>query len=426
MELYAAALTYAVPAFILLVIIEAIAARIKGLEVMNIMDTVSSLSSGITNTMKSLVGLSLVIISYDFMVEHLAIFEIEASISTYIIAFIGLDFAAYWSHRFNHKVNLFWNRHIIHHSSEEFNLACALRQTIADFVQIYFFLYIPIALIGVPSSVVALVAPIHLFAQFWYHTRLIDRMGFLEHILVTPSHHRVHHAINPEYLDKNLAAIFIIWDKLFGTFQEELKEVPPVYGITRPAATWNPLWINFQHLWLLIQDAWRTKNWTDKFRVWFMPTGWRPKDVEQKYPVYSDKDPYNRPKYMPEHSKALAYWSLLQLFVNTSLLYVMLMQMAKLGFTEIGAYTIFITISIFAYTALMDRSNWAFLAEFIKAAIGFYFLYLDFSWFGLNTNVLVGLNYFVFAYLVLSLVAAFWFTYIDTKGIQTPKATRFA
>ena len=112
-------------------------------------------------------------------------------------------------------------------------------------------------------------------------------VGFLEYILVTPSHHRVHHAINKEYLDKNLSQIFIIWDKLFGTFQKELNEVPPVYGVKRPVRSWNPIFINFTHLMLLIKDAWRTNNWYDKLRIWFMPTGWRPKDVENEFPAFS-------------------------------------------------------------------------------------------------------------------------------------------
>jgi alkylglycerol monooxygenase len=152
-------------------------------------------------------------------------------------------------------------------------------------------------LLGVPASVVAVVAPLHLFAQFWYHTQHINKMGFLEKIIVTPSHHRVHHAINKEYLDKNYGQIFIFWDKWFGTFQEELPDVKPVYGITRPVQTWNPIKINFMHLWLLVKDAWNTKSWKDKFRIWMMPTGWRPADVAEKYPVYKIEDVYNFEKY---------------------------------------------------------------------------------------------------------------------------------
>lgn len=156
---------------------------------------------------------------------------------------------------------------------------------------------IPAALLGISPLVIATVTPIQFFAQFWYHTRHINRMGFLEHIIVTPSHHRVHHAINKEYLDKNLSQIFIIWDKLFGTFQEERADIPPVYGITRPVRTWNPFKINFQHMWLLIKDAWRAGNVKDKLQVWTNPTGWRPKDVEEAYPVYKIDDVYNFEKY---------------------------------------------------------------------------------------------------------------------------------
>ena len=176
------------------------------------------------------------------------------------------------------------------------NLSCALRQSISNFINFFTFLLIPAAILGVPKEVIAIVAPLHLFLQYWYHTQLIGKMGFLEHILVTPSHHRVHHAINKEYMDKNLSQIFIFWDKLFGTFQQELDHVKPVFGVTRPVKTWNPVKINFIHLWLLIKDAWRTKSIKDKFRIWFMPTGWRPEDVKEKYPVDYIADPYNQKK----------------------------------------------------------------------------------------------------------------------------------
>jgi sterol desaturase/sphingolipid hydroxylase (fatty acid hydroxylase superfamily) len=234
MELYAKALTFAIPFFLILIIIEEVAARRMKRQINYGMDTISSLSSGMTNTLKNLMGLSIAIISYGWLVDKVALFQIESTWMVYLVAFMGMDFVGYWSHRFDHKINAFWNRHIVHHSSEEFNLSCALRQSVSAIVGIYFFLYIPMAFLGVPGEVVAIVAPIHLFAQFWYHTRLIGKMGFLEYILVTPSHHRVHHAINDIYLDKNLSQIFIFWDKMFGTFQEELASEPPVYGVKKP------------------------------------------------------------------------------------------------------------------------------------------------------------------------------------------------
>ena len=313
---YITTLNFAIPFFITLIAIEIFFSKVYNKDyVIRSMDTLSSLCSGLTNIVKDVLGLTIIIVSYSYMVDNLAIFNIESSLLVYVIAFIGIDFAGYWVHRINHSINYFWNHHIIHHSSEEFNLACALRQSISNFFSISFIFLIPTALIGVPAEVVGVLAPLHLFAQYWYHTRLIGKLGFLEYIIVTPSHHRVHHAINKEYLDKNLSQVFIIWDKLFGTFQEELDDVPPVYGVKRPLRSWNPIKINFSHLFLLIRDAWRTTNFIDKFKIWFMPTGWRPEDVEKKYPIKSIDSVYDYKKYYPILSKELQYWSWYQFIV---------------------------------------------------------------------------------------------------------------
>jgi hypothetical protein len=137
-------------------------------------------------------------------------------------------------------------------------------------------------------------------------------MGVLEYIFVTPSHHRVHHAINPEYLDKNYGQIFIVWDKLFNTFQKELDNVKPVYGTLRPASTWNPIIINFKHVWQLTKDFWYTERLIDKMRIWFMPTGWRPEDVKQKLPIKQVEDPYSQIKYKTKNSSMLITWSWIQ------------------------------------------------------------------------------------------------------------------
>jgi alkylglycerol monooxygenase len=260
MESYAQILLIAAPIFLILVLSEKLYGYLRFRHAFRSMDTISSLSSGYTNVLKDVLGLSITILSYEWFYNKVAIFEIKSTFWVYTAAFIALDFAGYWIHRLSHSINFFWNRHVIHHSSEEFDLACALRQSISVFVNIFSFFLIPAAILGVKPEVIAVVAPLHLFAQFWYHTIYINKMGFLEKIIVTPSHHRVHHAINPEYLDKNHGQIFIFWDKLFGTYQEELEEVPPVFGVTRPMRTWNPMKINFKHLALLIHDAWRLER----------------------------------------------------------------------------------------------------------------------------------------------------------------------
>ena len=406
MEAYAKVLNFAIPFFVSLLLAEAFFAWWKGAKVIRSMDTLSSLSSGLTNTIKDVLGLTVVIVSYGWFVGHLAIFEIRSTLFLYILAFIGMDFAGYWVHRLSHEINFLWNRHIIHHSSEEFNLGCALRQSISGFFAITVFFLLPIAILGVPPEVVGIVAPLHLFAQYWYHTRLIGKLGFLEKIIVTPSHHRVHHAITPEYLDKNHSQIFIIWDKLFGTFQEELDDVPPVYGITRPARTWNPIIINFQHLWLLIQDAWRTNSLSAKFKIWFMPTGWRPEDVAEAYPVYSIKDVYNFEKYDPRLSPGLQWWSWIQfVFTFVSMMY-LFNNLATIGFTGALVYGGFLALSIFSYSMLMDKSSYAAAVETLKSLIGLGLLYQQGGdWFHLN-SWLPGMSWSVAAYFVFSATAA--------------------
>ena len=408
MELYAQALSYAIPFFLVLIVLEQWIAQRKGLEINRGMDVISSLSSGMTNTLKNLMGLSVVLISYGWLVNHVALAEVTPSWWVYMLAFLGMDFVGYWSHRFDHKINVFWNRHIVHHSSEEFNLSCALRQSISAVVGIYFFLYIPMALIGIPQEVVAIVAPLHLFAQFWYHTRVIDKMGVLEHILVTPSHHRVHHAINPRYLDKNLSQVFIFWDKLFGTFQEELSEDPPVYGVIKPVGTWNPIWINYMHAWALAKDAWHTKNWWDKVRLWWMPTGWRPSDVAEKYPWIFTEDPKNQIKYETALSRPEKVWAWTQLVIHFGLVFHLLIAFAQFEYTQVISYGIFLMASIMGYTVFMDKSRWAPYAEALKFGLGLVLLWGYPTWFGLDL-VIPHASSAIMAYLLLSLALAIYF-----------------
>ncbi|AXT62129.1 sterol desaturase family protein [Aquimarina sp. AD10] len=415
METYATALSYAIPGFIILILIEYFIGRYIGVVTNQGMDTISSISSGITNTLKNLIGLTIIIVSYEWMVNHLALIQIKSTVLTYVLTFIGLDFAGYWSHRFNHTINVFWNRHIIHHSSEEFNLACALRQNVSAIVSIYFFLYIPIALIGIPAHIVAFIAPIHFFAQFWYHTKLINKMGILEYIIVTPSHHRVHHAINTEYLDKNYSEIFIIWDKIFGTFQEELPEKPPVYGVKKPVNTWNPFLINFMHFWGILKDAWRTKNWLDKIKIWFMPTGWRPEDIKEKYLILVTTNPYNRKKYETNNSLLLKLWSWTQLVITITLMYHLLISVGDLEFTQILYYAAFLAISIFAYTSLMDKHNIALYAEIVKTLLGAYFIKLYSGWFYIDTLFSRG-TYIIGIYIVASLLFSIYFQFFEKNN----------
>jgi alkylglycerol monooxygenase len=411
MEAYGKILLIAMPAFLLLVLFEKWYGLRKGKDTIRNMDMISSLTSGVTNVTKDVMGLAFVVLSYPFLLQNLALTQIPNTIIVYIICFFALDFAGYCVHRLQHVVNFFWNGHIVHHSSEDFNLACALRQSISSIVRTFAIFLLPAALLGVPADVVNIVAPLHLFAQFWYHTQHINRMGFLEKIIVTPSHHRVHHAINPEYIDKNYGQIFIFWDKWFGTFQEELKEVPPVYGITRPVQTWNPIKINFQHAWLLLKDAWRTNSWKEKFTLWFKPTGYRPADVAAKFPVYKINDVYHFEKYDTKTSAAFNGWcwiQLLMVLLSVSYLFGNIAAIKNIDPTYLFWYAGFLFLTVYALTDLMDRNPSAMIAEILRCGLGLYFLYNQNDWFGASVW-LPAAKYVLGAYFILSLVVTGWF-----------------
>tara|TARA_Y100000814_G_scaffold277745_1_gene239002 strand:- start:218 stop:1465 length:1248 start_codon:yes stop_codon:yes gene_type:complete len=411
MNFYVLSLLFAIPSFAILILIEQIISKFKKVEVNNHEDMISSLSSGMTNIISDVFKLSFVLVSYSWLVDNLAIesLSIENQWLSILIAFIVLDFTGYWMHRLSHRVNIFWNRHIIHHSSEEFNLSCALRQSVSHAFKFSAILMIPAAVMGINKEVFIVLAPIHLFMQFWYHTRLIDKMGFLEYVIVTPSHHRVHHAINPEYIDKNYGQILIIWDKIFNTFQIELENIKPVYGVLRPVSTWNPLVINFKHIFQLFKDAWNTKFIIDKVKIWFMPTGWRPSDLDKKSPLKYISDPLRLVKYKTNNSNVKLFWIWVQYFLGVIMMFhlFLIMDVDKILLNDY-VYALFIVMHIFSYTSALDKSNLSIYSEMLKVILGLVMLIL------FKPNI-----YFIFmltTYFIISLIIAFNFSHIRYKN----------
>jgi sterol desaturase/sphingolipid hydroxylase (fatty acid hydroxylase superfamily) len=380
----------AIPLFVIFIGIEELFARYRGVVVNRSADMISSLSSGITNLIKDVLKISIVIVSYSWLVEKIAIYKVDQLWAIILCALVVQDFTGYWLHRLNHRVNIFWNRHVIHHSSEEFNLSCALRQSISKTFNYAAVLMIPAALLGIPAYIFAILGPIHLFMQFWYHTRLIDKMGVLEYVLVTPSHHRVHHAINPEYIDKNYSQIFIVWDKLFGTFQKELSEVKPVYGTLTPASTWNPIIINFKHLWQLLKDSWNTKNILDKIKIWFMPTGWRPDDVKFKHPIKKILNPYNQKKYNPYNSRNFVIFSWIEYSFASIMMFHLFILFDNQSLNLNYLYAGYIFVYIFIYSSILDNKKSFKIYGLIKLVLFFSLLfYQNASWFGLSFEMTI-------------------------------------
>ena len=281
----------AVPFFLVALIIELLVNWRKQAGYYRSNDAINSISAGMLDTTLGYFTKILPLLGWGFALQHLALFNMQLSwfdfslqgLSLWVLAAIAWDFCYYWFHRFSHEISVLWAAHAVHHQSEDYNLSTALRQTSTGFLFGWIF-YLPLFVAGFPLEVIVTVNAINLIYQFWVHTQLIRRLGPLESILMTPSHHRVHHAQNARYIDKNYGGMFIVWDRLFGTYEPERDDDPVVFGVRKPLASWNPFWANLQVYDYLLFDARMTKRWRDKIGVWFRRTGWRPPDVEARFP----------------------------------------------------------------------------------------------------------------------------------------------
>ncbi|TGK11834.1 sterol desaturase family protein [Leptospira fletcheri] len=260
----------------------------------------------------------------------------DSSWQAWIVCYVLADFFYYWYHRFAHEINVFWASHVAHHQSEDYNFTVALRQGV---LQNTFSLpfYLPLAVLGFSPFMFVMVIQINFAYQFWIHTRLIPKLGWFEWLWNTPSHHRVHHGRDPKYIDKNYAGTFIIWDRFFGTFQEEEEE--PIFGIVKPMTTWNPVRAQFDYFRELFELSWKTKSWKDAFAVWFRPPGWKPRDLgESVIPPEIDRKIYR--KFDTEIPVALTVYTILQFLsaMGASMVYIEfkkelpLSEMIVLGF----------------------------------------------------------------------------------------------
>jgi sterol desaturase/sphingolipid hydroxylase (fatty acid hydroxylase superfamily) len=276
----------AVPFFILAVALEFLYGKLAGRQTYRLSDTVNSLQLGVLSRLVDLLRLSFSAAVVGSLVALIGVpqWSMDAPWQ-WLVAFVAYDFCYYWKHRYGHQWRIMWASHAAHHQSEEFNLSTALRQTGTDYIGFVF--YIPLFLAGLPASAIITVGSLNLIYQFWVHTEHIRRLGPLEWLLVTPSNHRVHHARNPCYIDRNYAGVFILWDRLFGTFEDERPEEPCVYGVTKGLRSWNPLWANF-HVWSEgVQNAWRAPRWRDKLLLWFKPPAWVPPGMAAASPAHA-------------------------------------------------------------------------------------------------------------------------------------------
>lgn len=273
-------LLFATPMFLLLIGIECFIARYKKSSVYRLNDTVNNFSSGILEELGALPARGFIIFGYYYLYEHYSLFNFSPdSVLSWFLLWIGVDFCYYWFHRASHRNCFFWIGHSVHHQSEHYNLSVALRQGYFQTLTSWVF-YLPLALLGFPTWMFVLVASINTIYQFWIHTQSINKMGWFEKIFNTPSHHRVHHGRNPQYIDKNYAGSLIIWDKLFGTFEPEGE--PVEYGVTEPLDTWNPFLANIKVVKDILYYGKGFKNKLNVLRAFFMPPEWIIKQLEKE------------------------------------------------------------------------------------------------------------------------------------------------
>jgi len=302
----------ATPVFLLLIGLEFIVGLRRGRNTYRLNDALSSIGLGIMSQLTGVFAVLLTVGIYTAAFKHVSLWQLPADAPwVWIVGLVFYDLCYYWHHRLGHTTALFWAAHVVHHQSEDYNLSTALRQTSSGWVAGWLF-YLPMAVLGFPPLVFGVVALIDLLYQYWVHTQQIGKLGWFDRWFCAPSNHRVHHAVNDRYLDKNYGGILIVWDRLFGSFTPEDDAEPCVYGTRGPLRSWNPLWANLQVYADLARDSWRARAWGDKWRVWFKPPGWRPADVAARWPKPAF-DIHAVQRYDPPLSRA-AGWIALLLF----------------------------------------------------------------------------------------------------------------
>jgi sterol desaturase/sphingolipid hydroxylase (fatty acid hydroxylase superfamily) len=264
----------ATPVFFALIALEWAIGRARGRSNYRVNDALNSLSLGVMSQVIGLFTKLLVVGIYAAVYSVAALWELPAGEWwVWVLAIVAYDFCYYWNHRLGHESAVFWAAHVVHHQSQEYNLSTALRQTSSGALLGWIF-YLPMAVVGIPPEVFVVSAVVNLLYQYWIHTEQIGKLGWFDRWFSSPSNHRVHHAVNDRYIDRNYGGIFMIWDRLFGTFIEEDEKC--VYGTRAPLDSWDPLWANLEVYADLARRSRQARRWRDKFAVWFMPPGWQP------------------------------------------------------------------------------------------------------------------------------------------------------
>ncbi|MDG1865349.1 MAG: sterol desaturase family protein [Woeseiaceae bacterium] len=356
-------ITFAIPVFFLMILLELAYGFLIGKNTYRVNDTFTSISIGLISRLPVILNLGFQGVIFVYFAKRYSINLMPVNeLMTWVIAFIMYDFFYYWMHRLHHEYRVLWATHVVHHHGEDYNLATALRQTSTGFLWKWIF-FLPMIIVGVPGEVFVSVAGVNLVYQFWVHTRHVGHLGWIEKIFVTPMNHRVHHAKNKEYIDANYGGVFILWDRFFGTYIPERSDIKPVYGTVSQLNSWNPLWANFQVFYQMIQDTINTKNMSDKFKIWYSRTNWRPIDLvhlSSEYQITSFAKKYN-----PKIKSEVNYFTILQLIMLTIASSVILFTLELQDRSDTYVFAIILVMQATFTGMLLQGKSFSFKSFFV-------------------------------------------------------------
>ncbi len=394
---------FAIPVFFLLIGIELLIAKMKNLSYYRMNDAIANLSCGIGSQVSGIFLKTFTFIGYTYLYDH-SIWKIENNILTFILLFIGVDFFYYWFHRLAHEISFLWGSHVVHHQSEEYNLTVALRQAWLQGAFSWVF-YLPLAVVGFSPGVFITIASLQTLYQFWIHTKLIGKMNpAFEYVFNTPSHHRVHHGVNPKYIDRNHGGTLIIFDRWFGTFQLEEEEV--VYGITKQTNSWNPLWVNFEYWIDLFKEAFRVRKIKNFFLMMYKMPGWKPEELGGVQPL-KEVTPQTFHKYDTEISGGLTNYAFFQFVLVLLSTTAFLVFQSKTPFQENWALKISIaTLIVFSLVnigGIFERKSWVLVLEYLRVVAVSVLMVLLLK----NSSLFLAAT---IAMTILAVVSLLWFT----------------
>lgn len=398
---------YAIPGFIFLILLEWFYGMARGRNTYRVADTITSISLGAISRLRGLLFLGFGAWFYTHAADGYRLIEFPGEgVGIWPFAVVAYDFSYYWFHRVSHEVNLFWAAHVVHHQSEDYNLGTALRQSGSGLFGFIF--YVPWLYIGIPPEILLAAGAINLVYQFWVHTEHVPKLGPLEYVFVTASNHRVHHAQNEIYIDRNYGGIFIIWDRVFGTFQEELENEPCIYGIRKPLKSYNPFWANVHVYWSTFLDSWHAARWQDKVRVWFRGPGWRPPGLDETYPVErTSLEDFH--KFDPMAAKPARAYAFFQFVCTTLAGTGMLIVANDWPSTPLLIATGLIFFSFYLQSAWTEGRSFARWLEWFKLGLAFAAL----AYLPLNPTLLLALQ----SWWLVSVLSLIWLTVTPGEAI---------